>query len=290
MQCQLNNITVNYESIGEGRPILLIHGWTSNLHDMMRDMEPNFTRRKGWKRIYLDLPGHGKTPGMDWVTNQDRMLDVVLDFIDTLIPGQRIVMAGSSAGAYIARGVVHHRLALIDGLLQSVPVIVAEHAKRAVPAQVTLAKDPGLVSKLTPAEAEVLPMLVVQSRKVLDALKKGDESVDGAGDNEFREKIIGNPQNYAFSFDVDSLPQPCPAPALIVAGRQDSVVGYRDTWKILENYPRGTFAVLDRAGHFLDVEQQDLLRALVSEWLNRVEEYTRGGAGRLRADTGEQSQ
>jgi pimeloyl-ACP methyl ester carboxylesterase len=62
------------------------------------------------------------------------------------------------------------------------------------------------------------------------------------------------------------------APTLIIAGRQDSAVGYRDMWSILENYPRGTFAVLDRAGHDLQIEQEGLFNALVNEWLNRVEE------------------
>jgi pimeloyl-ACP methyl ester carboxylesterase len=72
---------------------------------------------------------------------------------------------------------------------------------------------------------------------------------------------------------VDALPKPCPAPTLVVTGRQDSVAGYRDAWEILENYPRGTFVVLDRSGHFLGVEQEDLFHALAGEWLDRVEEY-----------------
>ena len=41
-------------------------------------------------------------------------------------------------------------------------------------------------------------------------------------------------------------------------------------------YPRATFAVLDRAGHFVNIEQyvlQDVLcQALMREWLDRVEE------------------
>lgn len=72
---------------------------------------------------------------------------------------------------------------------------------------------------------------------------------------------------------MDALPEPFGAPTLIVTGRQDSVVGYRDVWGVLENYPRGTFVVLDRSGHLLEVEQEDLFRTLASEWLNRVEEY-----------------
>jgi pimeloyl-ACP methyl ester carboxylesterase len=72
---------------------------------------------------------------------------------------------------------------------------------------------------------------------------------------------------------VDKLETPFPAPTLIVAGRQDSATGYRDAWEILENFPRGTFVVLDRAGHMLAIEQEDLLHPLVGEWLDRVEEY-----------------
>ncbi len=48
---------------------------------------------------------------------------------------------------------------------------------------------------------------------------------------------------------------------------------YHDTYALLDSYPRATFAVLDRAGHMLALEQKSLFRALVNEWLDRVEEY-----------------
>jgi pimeloyl-ACP methyl ester carboxylesterase len=63
----------------------------------------------------------------------------------------------------------------------------------------------------------------------------------------------------------------------MLTGRQDSSVGYRDAWTILENYPRATFVVLDRAGHGLYIEQEGLFNALVNDWLDRVEES--GGQG-----------
>ena len=45
------------------------------------------------------------------------------------------------------------------------------------------------------------------------------------------------------------------------------------SWELLDNYPRATFAVLDRAGHFVNIEQDVLCQALMREWLDRVEEY-----------------
>ena len=110
-------------------------------------------------------------------------------------------------------------------------------------------------------------------RKVVDYARVNFSSAGEVGDPVFQAKIREKPENYAFTFDIDVLPKPFPAPTLIVTGRQDSMVGYRDAWEILDNYPRGTFAVLDRSGHFLGIEQEDLFHALASEWLDRVEEY-----------------
>ncbi|HYF90682.1 MAG TPA: hypothetical protein VD969_00410 [Symbiobacteriaceae bacterium] len=49
-------------------------------------------------------------------------------------------------------------------------------------------------------------------------------------------------------------------------------MGYKDLAAILDSYPRASLAVLDRTGHNLELEQPVLFDALVSEWLDRVEE------------------
>jgi pimeloyl-ACP methyl ester carboxylesterase len=273
MECELKDITVHYESFGEGRPLVALHGWGMDHRYMVSDLEPLFGQRDGWRRIYPDLPGHGMTPGPDWIKDRDQELDVVLDFVDAVIPGERFAVAGSSAGAYMARGVVHRRPAAIDGVLLTVPSIIAERAaERQIPTHVTLAADPAIASELTPDEAEGLfGIIVVQDRKVLDYFRANVPSAE-TGDEAYQERVQEGPGTYNFSFDVDALAEPCSAPTLIVTGRQDSVIGYRDAWGILENYPRGTFVVLDRAGHFMAVEQEDLFHALAGEWLDRVEE------------------
>ena len=168
MECPLENITVHYETFGEGRPIIALHGWTLDHRFEVSALEPIFKHREGRKRIYPDLPGHGRTPGKDWITNQDKMLDVVLEFIDHGIPGQRFVVAGTSAGAYLARGVVYRRPALVDGLLLGVPLVVADDAERTLPPHVTLVEDAALLSELPPDEVEELGFAVVQSRRFMD--------------------------------------------------------------------------------------------------------------------------
>jgi pimeloyl-ACP methyl ester carboxylesterase len=86
---------------------------------------------------------------------------------------------------------------------------------------------------------------------------------------------------YSLSFDVDQLEHPFDRPSLILSGRQDTSVGYIDSLKLVDNFSRGTFAILDRAGHGLEVEQETVFNCLVNEWLNRVEEDDQRLSGSL---------
>jgi pimeloyl-ACP methyl ester carboxylesterase len=111
--------------------------------------------------------------------------------------------------------------------------------------------------------------MVIQSRESLQKAREYLLPAAARTDHSYQTRIL---QSYEFSFDVDSQSSQFDAPVLIVTGKQDTVVGYRTAWQMTDQYPRATFAVLDRAGHLLGLEQDDLFRALASEWLRRVAE------------------
>ena len=169
MECQLEGMTMHYEMMGEGRPIIMLHGRPCDHRYMVSDMEPLFAQRPGWKRIYPELPGMGKTAGANWISTQDHMLEVVLDFIDTIIPGERFVVVGASYGGYLARGLIYRRLALIDGLLLTAPLIQPDVARCNLPTHRTLVED---LTILTERESDLVKdfqgFAVVQSKKFFD--------------------------------------------------------------------------------------------------------------------------
>lgn len=265
MQCDLDNISVYYETVGEGRPIVIFHGGSIDHRYMLSEMEPIFKQRDGWWRIYPDLPGHGQTPGPDWVTHQDQVLDIMLNFIDQVIPGQDFTTAGFSYGGYLAHGVVYHRLKQVNGAMLLTPGFSDETQVQ----HVVLKKDPTMSARLTEGFLRDVweNYVVVESHDMLEKFRRDIEPAVQLRDVEFRERIPDK-----LSMDVYQFPEPFDKPTLLLMGRQDAIVGYENTWKVLENYPRATFAILDRAGHHLIVEQRDLFNALVSEWLDRVEE------------------
>jgi pimeloyl-ACP methyl ester carboxylesterase len=274
MECQVRDITMYYEEVGTGKPLLLLHGLTLDHRSIANDMEPLFANRSGWHRLYPDLPGMGKTRAADWITHQDQMLELVIAFVDAVVPGERFVVAGSSYGGYLARGLVHQCGSQIDGLLIDVPLIEPEAAKRHLPQPLVVCEDPAFLAALAPDEQDMRDFIVAQSLDLLTEFRQFVGPAIAIADHAFLQRLEQQP---VFSFDVDTLPTPFPAPALFLAGRQDNWCGYQDAYRLLDNYPRASFVVLDRAGHALSVEQKTLFRALVNEWLDRVEEYARIG-------------
>jgi pimeloyl-ACP methyl ester carboxylesterase len=280
MECWVKDIPVYYEVLGEGRPLLVLSGWTVDHRWPLAELEPIFEQRGSWRRIYLDLPGRGRTPARDWITCQNHVLEILLGFVDRVLPGERFVLAGLSHGGYLARAIVHQRLASVGGLLLIVPVTEPQVQRRERPAHVTLVREPSLQVELTSREAEHLAgSAVVESRRFLQRLRDVILPAVDMADQTFLQRLR---PNYVLSFDVDDLPQPFPGPTLILAGRQDADVGYRDVWRLLDSYPRATVAILDRAGHYLPVEQKRLFRILVAEWLDRVEESWEAGRGQTK--------
>jgi len=239
-------------------------------------MEPILKKRKDWKRIYPDFPGHGRTPGSESIKGSDDVLQVLLDFIDEIIPDTQFVLVGLSFGGYIAQGIVHYIPDRVAGLLLIVPRVISNPGQRNLPKKSVLARESDFLSKLDAQERagfEEVAVLQTQSHwnRYLMEIIPGVRVADTI----FLQRL--QPTIDAFSFDVDEASKKFEKPTLILAGRQDHVVGYQDAWKVLERYPHATFAVFDRAGHALQIEQETLFNSLVNEWLDRVEEtYTRG--------------
>lgn len=246
--------------------MIILHGMPLDHKEMIYEMEPVFAGREGWKRVYVDMPGHGKTPLPDSIANKDGVLKVVEEFIDAVIPNQRFVAAGTSYGGYIARGLVYHRGERMDGLFLNVPSIKPGSQERVLPPRQTVLKNDSIIERARLENSGLLEEVVVrENQTVLDYHRALNACI---ADEKGLERINGG-----FGFDVDKLPRPFPAPTLFVTGRQDHWVGYSDAWQIVENYPRATFAVLDGTGHLVRGERPELWISLVKEWLDRVEEW-----------------
>lgn len=270
MECKVKDISINYEVIGNGKPIVILHGYYIDHRAMTACMEPIFKSMNNYKRIYIDLPGMGKSESAEWIMNSDIMLNIVINFINKIIPNENFLLVGYSYGGYLSRGIINKIANRVDGLFLLCPVIIADFKKRNNPKHIILKKDNRLLSELDPYDAEFINSAhVIQSKSIWDRCR--EEILFGikSADTKFLNNLKKN--GYEFSFNVDKLNEKFNKPALILLGRQDSTVGYKDAFTILDNYPRATFVVLDNAGHHLQIEQETLFNSLVNDWITRLE-------------------
>ena len=88
---------MNYKIIGEGKPVVLLHGFLEN-HKMWLDIAESI---KGFKFIIPDLLGHGGTPSEDEVnTMEDQARNLILLLKDLEV--SQATFIGHSMGGYIA--------------------------------------------------------------------------------------------------------------------------------------------------------------------------------------------
>ena len=265
----IEGVPISYEVRGEGRPILLIHGWSADRRYMLADLEPIFDAHPGWQRTYLDLPGHGATPAPEWLSTQRQMLSIVTGFIEAVMPDTSFAVAGNSYGGYLTLALVRSMPARLRGVALLVPDVPAADGTRDTPDPVTLVEDRSVFTDLAPDEQWIPDALVAHEQRMLDEIRAHDMPAYRAADYTFLERLEAN---YVLTGAAARPGTPFERPSLILTGRQDARVGYRGAWSLGDEFPRATYAVLDMAGHHVGrIERPALFRALVEDWLERMQ-------------------
>ena len=272
MDSMVNGIPVHYAQHGTGTPVLGLHGGDVDHREIRASLEPVFAERPGYRRVYPDLPGMGHTPASETIDSTDAVLDTLLGLVDGVIGEEAFLVVGHSYGGYLARAITNRRPGQVAGLALICSLAGEQVRGDERPEHVVLhaADDLDLDGTLEPAmAAEFRNYLVVQTPETLRRFQETVAPGVALADQAALERIFAR-------WQLRTAPEQAPAytnPTLILAGRQDATVGYAGSWRLLEHYPRATFAVLDRAGHGLPHEQVGLVTALMAEWLDRVSEH-----------------
>ncbi|KAF2256876.1 putative alpha/beta hydrolase [Trematosphaeria pertusa] len=268
--------SLSTHEIGEGLPVLIIHGWEMDGKVEERDFEPIFTKAPGFRRIYVDLPGMGTTPANN-VKDLDDMHLRLVQFIDARLGKSKFLLVGSSCGGYLARALAQKYVEQVDGLLLRVPLIEPKDGLRDLDTFQPLVRNEQLMSSMPSEDKALLGDVLIQTPAYVKSLKaKYEEAVlpaSKAADKEALDPIRADPRRYQISLASGNKHPKLLAPTLIICGRHDEAVGYRDSLRLLELYPRSTYVVLDRGTHAIPVDENGLFEALVRDWLTRVDEW-----------------
>jgi pimeloyl-ACP methyl ester carboxylesterase len=218
----------------------------------------------------------GTTPANN-VKDLDDIYLRLVQFIDSRLGRSRFLLVGSSCGGYIARAIAQKYIEQVDGLLLRVPLIEPKDSMRDLDAFKPLVANEQLMSNISAKDRALLGNVLVQTPAYVKTLKAKYEAVflpaEKAADNRVLNPIRADPHRYQLSFSLDNENAKFFAPTLVVCGRQDESVGYRDSLRLLELYPRSTYVVLDHGTHSLHIDETGVFEALVRDWIIRVYEW-----------------
>lgn len=249
---------------GSGAPLIMVHGMGVD-HRLLLPLDAALEAAGGWERIYLDLPGFGQTPALPAPGGLPELADWLDDVVGELVGQDRFALLGNSLGGLLVREVLARRGDQVAGLALIAPVVDPDPEQRDVPERTVLEKDEALLAELDEDDAEpFLEMAVIQTRPVWENFREhvlpGVRAVDTDAVERLEHRyVLEGPLPEERFGEVDR-------PTLMVTGRQDDKVGWKDQLALAEHFPRLTLAMLDRTGHNVHLDQEAAVSAMVRNW------------------------
>ncbi|HEU4904694.1 MAG TPA: alpha/beta hydrolase [Solirubrobacterales bacterium] len=96
---QLPGAEVNYAEVGEGEPILFVHGLAGCWQNWLENL-PHFGRTH--RAIALDLPGFGESPMPSWPIEMPAYGRLIHDFCEKLGIDRVAALVGNSMGGFVS--------------------------------------------------------------------------------------------------------------------------------------------------------------------------------------------
>jgi pimeloyl-ACP methyl ester carboxylesterase len=262
---------INYVTIGEGRPVVILHGFGVDHRQMTGCLEPIFVKRKQWKRIYIDLPGMGSSFADLKMANSDKVLQLISSLIDKVIGQKEFVLVGHSYGGYLARALVIERAPQIKGLLLITPMAHPKmKAEKYLPQKKIAYIDSDFIESLDKKDATIFTSLaVIQTKRVYERFVVEIKPGMADANQDFLLKLRA--EGYSLSYDPNLSDIRLVEPTLILTGRNDYLQGYEMPFHLLDFFPEAEFVVVNNAGPLLQIEQEELFNFHVNRWLDDIE-------------------
>ena len=131
MIATINGTEIFYEVVGQGRPIMLMHGGLGLDHTYFRPWLDPLSNE--FQLNYFDFSGHGRSPrpeGFDGVTHTTWVDEA--DGLREHLGFERIVLFGHSYGGFLAMEYALRHPERLDGLILSCTGPALDHAESAI--------------------------------------------------------------------------------------------------------------------------------------------------------------
>lgn len=250
-----NGIELFYEDIGEGRPLLLLHGLTSNSAMFYREID--FFKDQH-RVIALDSHGHGNSSRLEQYTLQDHIEDASA-LLSHLALGSVDVL-GVSMGSYIAQGIAAQDSERVKKLILVATKSFGEQSSMAE----LFARFPEKFDRLNMLEKfSASSSYIYYNQSLIDEWLR--KTAQNSRQLTMQEQMIASEALEEFDFRPQLLN--ITAETLVISGKFDGLNPPEKGRETAVAIPNATFMEFKRSGHAPNVEQADLFLKIVENFL-----------------------
>lgn len=245
MTINYQNKPVHFEVYGNGKPVVLLHGFLEN-SKIWDGFIPLFDKKS--QVITIDLFGHGQTPIFSEIHHMETMAEAISLVLDHLKIDSTILI-GHSMGGYVSMAFLEKYVEKVDRilLLNSSPTPDSEDRKKERIQAVKIVRK----QKEVFIKKEITRLFAKENREIFkkeitrsihEAIKMSPESIKaalkGMKIREDRTEIL---KNYT-------------GKKWIITGRKDPLIPYKSIQKVAEQAQAKLISLSD--GHMSYIEQK----------------------------------
>ena len=262
--------TTNFVKVGQGTPVILIHGIAASLHDW-NDLIPALSSR-GYECYALDLLGHGDSPKID---SRAYQMEWLLEHFSTWMRSLRLrepaILIGHSLGGYIALDYARRVSAWTRGLvlidpfysISQLPFLLRRTYKRPHLSSFIVGRTPPWMFRLI---VEMTSMAMGHSSGALHSLPehiRAQTALDYARTAPGVYNIIND------EHDLNGEAASISIPSLVVWGDRDKTLSPASFPRLVKQMPRAVGKSL-RAGHVPHQSNAEEFNEIVVEFLKTL--------------------
>ena len=251
MNINIDGLNIEYTEIGNGQPVILLHGWGSSF-DVYKGIMNTLSDR--CRLIAMNFPGCGNSDTMKEPWNLDDYCNLVLKFIDALDIKDPIMFGHSHGGRVTlkmaASGMINPpKIVLLD----SAGLIPKKSFK-----QKFRAKSFKIIKRVL-----TLPIIKNYSEGLLDKARKHYGSADYNAAPEVLRKTLVSLVNT----DLRDILHNIKCPTLLIWGENDTATPLSDA-KIIESLiPDAGLCVIKGTGHYSFCERPFEAHAILNSFI-----------------------
>jgi pimeloyl-ACP methyl ester carboxylesterase len=265
---ELAGATINYAEVGEGEPILFVHGLGGSWRNWLENL-PHFGQR--YRAIALDLPGFGESPMPEWPIDVPAYGRLISEFCEALGIERLAALVGNSLGGFVSTEAVlrdqrrFERLVLVDAAGLSL-VHASRRQVNAIWKTLRLAVPRLATPRRTwfarPRGKRVaFGGVIHEPERIAPALlqEQIEPGLNSVGLADALASMVG--------YDTRERLREIEIPTLIVWGRNDRLVPLRAAYAYQRLIPHAQLKVLDRTGHIAMLERPREFNAALDRFL-----------------------